>query len=138
MRALSASILLTENYEHNGPLMLMPGSHHTYITGSGLTPENNYQQSLRDQEVGVPDQAALTALADKHGIRQFTGRPGDAIFFDCNLMHGSNGNITPHPRSNLFFVYNSIHNALDEPYGVAQRRPEFLAARDFTPPAAPA
>jgi ectoine hydroxylase len=132
MRALSVSISLTDNYDFNGPLMVMPGSHRTYVTGSGSTPQDNYKRSLKDQEVGVPDQAALTALADRYGIRQFTGPAGGAIFFDCNLMHGSNGNITPYPRSNLFFVYNSVHNTLREPFGVADRRPGFLGARDFT------
>ncbi|MFQ5599830.1 MAG: ectoine hydroxylase, partial [Candidatus Krumholzibacteriia bacterium] len=55
------------------------------------------------------------------------------VFFDCNAMHGSNGNITPYPRSNVFFVYNSVENALVEPFGGLEPRPEYIASRDFRP-----
>jgi ectoine hydroxylase len=48
-------------------------------------------------------------------------------------MHGSNGNITPFARRNVFLVYNSVENALVEPFAAPGRRPEFIAARTFTP-----
>ncbi|WP_317848695.1 hypothetical protein [Marinobacter sp. R17] len=38
--------------------------------------------------------------------------------------------MSPWPRSNLFFVYNSIENTLGEPYAAPQARPEFLASRE--------
>jgi ectoine hydroxylase len=53
--------------------------------------------------------------------------------FDCNCMHGSNGNITPFPRSNIFVVFNSVENACAEPFAAPSRRPDFVASRDFTP-----
>ena len=37
MRALSVSVFLTESHEFNGPLMLIPGSHETYIRCAGIT-----------------------------------------------------------------------------------------------------
>jgi ectoine hydroxylase len=43
MRALSCSILLTDNDELNGPLMLIPGSHRHYISCAGETPDENYK-----------------------------------------------------------------------------------------------
>src|SRR5690606_26123953 len=49
MRAISVSILLSENREVNGPLMLMPGSHKQYVTCVGETPENHFKTSLRKQ-----------------------------------------------------------------------------------------
>jgi ectoine hydroxylase len=52
------------------------------------------------------------------------------ILFDCNMMHGSNGNITPFPRANAFFVYNAVANRLQAPFGAATPRPRFIAARD--------
>ena len=51
------------------------------------------------------------------------------ILFDCNLMHGSNGNITPFPRANAFLVYNAVSNRLEEPFGAPKPRPWFLAHR---------
>jgi ectoine hydroxylase len=133
MRAVSMSISLTDNYSFNGPLMIMPGSHKTYVSCVGRTPEDNYKESLVMQGAGTPDAETLTRLADKHGIDVLAGNAGDAIMFDCNCMHGSNGNITPFPRSNVFIVFNSVENACVEPYAAPAPRPTFLGARDFTP-----
>ena len=52
------------------------------------------------------------------------------LLFDCNILHGSGGNITPLPRHNLFLVYNSVHNRLVDPFGGMPARPPFLAERD--------
>ncbi|MBA9002466.1 ectoine hydroxylase [Thermomonospora cellulosilytica] len=133
MRAVSISIALTENHATNGGLMIMPGSHRTFVSCPGETPPDHYKHSLKDQEIGVPDEDSLTALAGKHGIELFTGPAGSATMFDCNCMHGSNGNITPFPRSNVFIVFNSVENACAEPFAAPSRRPEFIASRDFTP-----
>jgi ectoine hydroxylase len=131
MRAVSLSLALTPNYHFNGSLMIMPGSHKTFVSCVGETPDDYYKASLKEQEIGTPDQTSLRLLADKHGITQFTGEAGSAIWFDCNCMHGSNGNITPMPRSNLFIVFNSVDNALVEPFAAKEPRPEFLGSRDW-------
>ncbi len=133
MRALSVSIFLTESHEFNGPLMLIPGSQETYIRCAGSTPENNYENSLRRQEYGVPAQAALEALLKDTEIVAPKGPAGSVLFFDCNTMHGSNGNLSPTPRVNLFAVYNSVENAIIEPFCELPRRPEYLAERTFEP-----
>ncbi|MFC0596961.1 ectoine hydroxylase [Streptomyces palmae] len=133
MRAVSVSIALTENRETNGGLMIMPGSHRTFLGCAGATPSDNYKRSLRMQEAGTPSEKALTELADRHGIRLFTGPAGSATWFDCNCMHGSGDNITPYPRSNVFIVFNSVENTAVEPFAAPARRPEFIGARDFTP-----
>ncbi|MGW4033501.1 ectoine hydroxylase [Streptomyces sp. NPDC004838] len=133
MRAVSVSIALTENRDTNGGLMIMPGSHRTFLGCAGATPQDNYKKSLRMQDAGTPSDAALTRLADQHGIRLFTGRAGSATWFDCNCMHGSGDNITPYPRSNVFIVFNSVENAAVTPFAAPAPRPEFIGARDFTP-----
>jgi ectoine hydroxylase len=133
MRAVSVSIALTENFVHNGGLMIMPGSHKTFVSCVGETPHDHYKESLKNQEVGTPDPGSLAVLADKHGIELFTGPAGSGIMFDCNCMHGSNGNITPYPRSNVFIVFNSVANACVKPFSASRRRPSFIGARDFTP-----
>lgn len=132
-RAVSISIALTPNYTFNGSLMLIPGSHHTFVTTMGATPPDHYRSSLRAQEVGVPDHDSLRALVERGGIATITGDPGSAVLFDCNAMHASAGNITPYPRSNIFVVYNSVENTLLEPFAAPNRRPSFIASRDFTP-----
>ena len=130
MRALSCSVLLTDNDANNGPLLVIPGSHQHYISCQGETPDNHYQKSLKKQEYGVPDAMLLRYLADQGGIHSCTGKAGSVVFFDCNLMHGSNSNITPYSRSNIFFVYNSIDNQLGSPQAGLQPRPEFVATRE--------
>ncbi|MFE2045266.1 ectoine hydroxylase [Streptomyces sp. NPDC059477] len=133
MRAVSVSIALTENHDTNGGLMIMPGSHRTFLGCAGATPEDNYKKSLQMQDAGTPSDEALTKMASEYGIKLFTGRSGSATWFDCNCMHGSGDNITPFPRSNVFIVFNSVENAAMEPFAAPVRRPEFIAARDFTP-----
>ncbi len=130
MRALSVSLLLTRNTEHNGPLMVLPGSHLRYIRCVGETPPDHFKQSLRKQTYGVPDRDSLTRLAADHEIVSCTGEAGTVVLFDCNLMHGSSANITPLARHNVFLCYNSIDNTLVEPFGGTPPRPLFLAERD--------
>ncbi|WP_166238281.1 ectoine hydroxylase [Paenibacillus turpanensis] len=130
MRALSCSIALEDNYVHNGPLMVIPGSQKHYISCPGETPDDNFLNSLRKQEIGVPDHDSLEFLASEGGIESLTGPAGSIILFDCNTMHGSNGNITPFPRSNIFYVYNSVENKLQAPYSGLKPRPDYIATRD--------
>ena len=130
MRALSMSVLLAENTPDNGPLMVIPGSHRVYVCCVGETPEDHYLQSLKKQEYGVPDELSLAELAHKHGIVAPTGKPGTVILFDCNTMHGSNGNITPFPRANAFLVYNAVSNHLQAPFAAVTPRPGFIAERE--------
>jgi ectoine hydroxylase len=130
MRTASISLALTPNLESNGPLMIIPGSHRTFIPCLGETPDAHYRESLRRQEVGVPDHDVIAALAGQSGIRVLTGAAGSATVFDSNCLHGSNSNISPYPRSNVFVVYNSVENPLAPPFAASQPRPTFIADRD--------
>lgn len=133
MRTVSVSIALTENHDTNGGLMIMPGSHRTFLGCAGATPKDNYKKSLQMQDSKHPSDEALTAMASEYGIKLFTGKAGSATWFDCNCMHGSGDNITPFPRSNVFIVFNSVENTAVEPFSAPVPRPEFIGARDFTP-----
>ncbi|QYR22575.1 ectoine hydroxylase [Paenibacillus sp. sptzw28] len=131
MRALSCSIALEDNFHFNGPLMVVPGSHKKFVSCVGRTPDDHFKQSLRRQEYGVPDPDSLTALVEEGGIETIVGGAGSIVLFDCNIMHGSNSNITPLPRSNVFLVYNSVENTLAEPYSGQTPRPDYIAARSY-------
>lgn len=134
MRALSCSVLLSENTEFNGPLYVIPGSHTTYVGCVGETPADNYKASLRRQTVGTPAPESLALLADRGGgLASVKGPPGTVLFFDSNLLHGSPGNISPWPRANAFLVYNSIHNRLGPPRHGLAPRPEHIAHRLHAP-----
>ncbi len=129
MRAVSCSIALTPNTPYNGPLMLVPGSHHRFIECVGQTPEDHYKQSLRRQDLGVPDPESLTELIEALGVIAPTGLAGSVTLFECNTLHGSNSNITPNARSNIFVVYNSLENKLEMPFCGLPPRPNFIAER---------
>jgi ectoine hydroxylase len=105
------------------------------LTASAAKPgaAGQHWSSLRRQEIGTPDQESLNRLTSSRGIRQFSDPAGSAVFFDCNAMHWSNGNITTDPRSNVFIVYNSVENTLVEPLGAPALRPGFIAGRRFEP-----
>lgn len=134
MRAVSCSISLSPNTEYNGPLMVIPGSHHKYLSTVGETPEDHYKRSLKKQEIGVPDDDSLKRMFDEGDIVSPTGSTGLVTFFECNMMHGSNSNITPLPRSNVFIVFNSVENTLVEPFcGLKPRPPHVANRQDFAP-----
>lgn len=137
MRAVSCSVLLNDNNACNGPLMLIPGSHRQFVACVGETPEDHYRMSLRKQEVGVPDTLSLTLLSEQAGVHPVIARAGSVVFFDCNTLHGSSGNISPWPRNNVFMVYNSVDNALVAPFGGLAPRPEHIAAREHCVPLSP-
>lgn len=128
-RAVSLSIALTDNYPYNGALMLIPGSHRHFVPCVGETPEDNHRSSLVRQQVGVPGAEDIEALAAEYGIEQFTGAAGSALWFDCNVMHGSGSNISPYPRSNVFLVFNSVENPPAAPFAAPAPRPSYIAAR---------
>ncbi|MGH3344558.1 MAG: ectoine hydroxylase [Carbonactinosporaceae bacterium] len=132
-RAVSISIALTDNHHVNSPLMIMPGSHRTFVACVGETPDDHHKESLRRQEIGTPDPVSLVTLGQQHGIVDFPGPAGSAVMFDSNCMHGSNSNITPFARSNVFIVFNSTENTLIEPFAASRPRPEHIASRKFTP-----
>jgi ectoine hydroxylase len=134
LRMLTAWIMLTENSQFNGPLYLIPGSHKQFVSCQGETPEKNFQQSLKKQEYGVPSEAAIRELVQGSRLAGAYGKPGTLVIHEGNIMHGSPDNISPWPRSNLFFVYNSIYNQpADTPFGAEKLRPEFLSNPDRTP-----
>lgn len=134
-RVLSAWVMLTENDEFNGPLYVISASHRWFVACAGQTPDNHYKASLRKQEYGVPSLAALEALADRgDGFAAAHGKPGTLVLHEGNTMHGSPDNISPRPRTNLFFVYNSVHNTpAVRPFAAGKFRPQFLGSRDYTP-----
>ncbi|MDJ1131422.1 ectoine hydroxylase [Streptomyces iconiensis] len=134
-RALSFSVALTRNEPFNGPLMIIPGSHRTFVPSVGETPPDYHKLSLLGKALpaGPADRATVTDLARRQGIRQFTGPAGSAVLFDCNCLHASAGNVSPFPRTNLFVVFNSVENGLGEPFAAPAPRPGYLASRDITP-----
>ncbi|MDX1808966.1 MAG: phytanoyl-CoA dioxygenase family protein [Sulfurospirillaceae bacterium] len=132
-RCLTAWIMLTDNTEFNGPLYLIPGSHKKYISCKGITPEDNYKQSLKKQEYGVPSLNAIKKFTKDNELFGAYGNSGTLVIHDGNILHGSPDNISPNPRTNAFFVFNSVENKPERPFGAKKNRANFLCLKDFTP-----
>lgn len=133
-RCFSLSILLSENNQFNGPLMLIPGSHRWFVPTGGKTPQQNWKSSLKNQTIGVPTTDVLHRLTEARGLVAPQGPAGSVILFESNLLHASANNLSPWPRRNLFFVYNSVENQMLEPFCGNRPRPDFAAARGEVKP----
>lgn len=77
-RAVSASIALTDNHHFNGPLMVMAGSHRTFLQCGGSTLERYFEESLVEEipRVGVPSEKMIARIYDRRGIDVVTGAAG--------------------------------------------------------------
>lgn len=97
MRAVSVSIALTENHDTNGGLMIMPGSHRTFLGCAGATPKDNYKKSLQMQDAGTPSDEALTGLAKpaRHQALHGQGRFGDLVRLQLHARLGGQHHPVP-------------------------------------------
>ena len=121
-KLMSVMIFLDPATLHNGCLMVISGSH---LWGRqehySDTTTTSYKQWCIQKSV-------LKEKVRETEIRQITGKPGDVLFFDCNLVHGSNHNLSPIPRKSLIIAYNDIDNT---PRSVENPRPDWVVSRVF-------
>jgi len=133
-------VYLDEVTEFNGPLFLIPGSHHRGVASSMLRSATTGEPE-RKQHVSATDirpsrlQYSLSredvmAAATERSIIAPKGRAGAVLFFHANIYHGSVPNMSPFDRAVVIVTYNSVENRL-VPRGVP--RPDFLAEPDASP-----
>ena len=97
-RAFMVAILLDEANAANGPLMLVPGSHHY-----GLIAEAADNEESPGYTLFVISDEHLTHIVDAGGIEPVVGPAGSVLISHANMVHGSAGNITPWPRR-IFYL----------------------------------
>lgn len=133
MRCLTAMIPLTENTNCNGSLMVIPTSHEVFYSCKKAKSASS-MENFADQKEGLPDNDAIKYFFERANgiIEMVICEPGDLVLFDCNIIHGSTQNMTPIPRTNLFFVFNSIENQLVQPFSTDQIRPDSMAHRNVS------
>ncbi|WP_267244924.1 phytanoyl-CoA dioxygenase family protein [Streptomyces sp. PR69] len=130
--AVNIAVFLDDVYDTNGPLEVIPGSHHLGLIDvtaeSGEGPSHDWHAHVSAKlEYTVPDEVA-EPLAATYGTQRFTGSAGSVVAFHPNLVHSSSNNLSDYRRSMLLITYNKVSNAPAHP-----TRPEFLVSRDTTP-----
>jgi ectoine hydroxylase len=132
-RVLTAAVFLDDVRDTNGPLMVIPGSHHEGVLAC-FAPEidaaagaPSWQAHVSSRLEYTIDRAVLGRLAETRGLQAIKGRAGSVLLFDGRIAHASPPNLSPFPRELALFTYNHVDNS---PPAHALRRPEFLVSRD--------
>ncbi|MFY9212270.1 MAG: phytanoyl-CoA dioxygenase family protein [Aestuariivita sp.] len=125
---LMISILLDECTSCNAPLMCVPRTQH-----AGIVQEANINKNAEDHGAAAKYRYdipydTLDKLVKENGLEAITGPAGSILFLHMNVVHGSTVNITPLRRTILYLNVCTTDNQ-----GTAFARPEYLAARDFSP-----
>ncbi len=98
----SCLIAVSRADQQNGCLQVLRGSHKLGRIDHGKTGD----QTGADLE-------RVQAAQDRLDLVYVECEPGDAIFFDCNLLHRSDANSADYPRWSLIGCYNARSN---DPY----------------------
>jgi ectoine hydroxylase len=124
-------IFLDDVSEFNGPMFVIPKSHHKGCIGvSTAACNDNWQANFSADLKYSLDNETVRHLVNDHGVVSPKGPAGSVLFFDSNLVHGSPQNISPFSRRLLFVTYNSVANI---PHRFTSQRPDFIVGRNFSP-----
>ena len=120
--AMNLAVYLDPVNEFNGPLMFIPRSHLQGRIDAG------HDLETTSYPLWTIDNETIETLVAEGGIVAPKGEPGAALFFHCNLVHGSAPNMSPWGRRAVYFSANRVDNAIQR-----FQRPAYIAHRDFTP-----
>lgn len=128
MRCFTAMVCIDSNTIENGCLNVIPKSHLSFIgcpKVDGLSAESEFSEQIE----GVPSEDVIARLMRKIGtsVVPIECSAGDVVLFDCNTLHYSGPNTTNEKRTNLYIVFNSVHNKLVKPFSGSDKRPEEMA-----------
>jgi Phytanoyl-CoA dioxygenase (PhyH) len=136
---VSAAVFLDDVTDHNGPMLLVPGSQRSGMIECAPQMSSS-PNSYVDKPAWISNLVAslkysvnvqtLRCLTDANGIVAATGSRGSVLFFDCNLVHASGSNMMPYERTLALVTYNSTANI---PSQSRQKRPEFLVSTNTEP-----
>jgi len=118
-------VMLNEATEMGGCLYFIPGSHKL----GRLDPELDDSTTSYKLWV-VPKKEVLQIMDDLGDPVPIVGKPGTAVMFHPNLVHGSGHNMSRYSRWHMYFVYNDLANKAEE---VEEPRPEYVCSRAFKP-----
>ncbi|MFT5113068.1 MAG: ectoine hydroxylase [Parasphingorhabdus sp.] len=121
-RLLNVLIFMEEVNEFNGPLMMVPGSHHCDAF------ENDEDDITTSFPIRALDNERVAEQVALNGIVAPKGPPGSVILANSNIIHGSAPNMSPWNRSMISMTLNSVENKHR-----GSSRPDWVVMDDFTP-----
>lgn len=117
-------VMLDDATELGGCLYFLPGSHKR----GRITPR--WDDTTAYKFWALPPDEVRAALADCGDPVPITGKSGDAVIFDCNLLHASSHNLSAHDRWQVYFCYNRVAN---RPHEVDDPRPDYVRSQNWQP-----
>jgi len=102
----SVTIAVDKATKENGCLQVLQGSHSI----------GRVDHSLTGDQAGA-DMERVNVAKEKFPLVYCEMEPGDAMFFDCNILHRSDQNKSDHARWSLICCYNAARN---NPYKESQ------------------
>ena len=121
-RAMNVALFLDDVTEFNGPLWFIPRSHRQGVLEAG------HDRVSTSYPLWTLDHATVTRLIADGGLVAPKGPAGSGLFFHCNLVHASPGNISPWSRTIVYVSACHVDNHIRQ-----FTRPPWIAHRDFTP-----
>ena len=126
-RAMNVAIFLDDVTEHNGPLMLIPGSHKKGVV------EAKHDLTTTSYPLWTVDNNLIRQLVQRAGGKEGgivspKGPAGSMILFHSCLVHASGSNLSPFDRVSVYLSLCAVSNHIRR-----YKRPEYIAHRDFTP-----
>ncbi|MGE3974360.1 MAG: phytanoyl-CoA dioxygenase family protein [Bdellovibrionales bacterium] len=117
---MSCMVFMDNHSIKNAALHVIPHSHKEgflehvpFINTNGL------------QKFTIPEKT-MNELSGRHGLHVIDAKPGDALFFHANLIHGSSHNISGDPRMIMLSQINTMSNRAQE---VQENAKRFLLSR---------
>jgi len=112
----------------NAPVLGIPGSHkHGLVSKAFLSPDSEDFKTVSKYRFDIPREKIADLVAE-NGIEPILGAAGSVLLMDMTVVHGSSVNITPLRRVILYLNVSTVDNR-----GESYERPEYYAARDFSP-----
>lgn len=92
---LQVYIALHEHTLENGCLKIIPQSHK-----AGILPHEDIVNDNLGHKRRVPSDT-MDIIYNKYGVKDVLMQPGDVLFFNHRLVHGSSSNVSPLPRKSI-------------------------------------
>ena len=127
-RGIMIAVFLDDVSHVNAPLLAVPGSHREgLVSTAALNPDSPDFEAVSKYRYDITDDT-MSRLVDSYGLETITGSAGSMLLMDMTVVHGSSVNISPLRRLLLYVNVCPVDNR-----GESYERPEYYAARDFSP-----